>query len=386
MKKILIISELELVKTFIIPTISKLKQDTEVQFDCLIVTKVNQSDVTELSSIFTNIYYNKYPTGFLSRIPKLRFFQFIYGLRKLAKELSNYDIAHVNFHHYYYAFFTPIIRKKVKNFYITFYGSDFNERVWYEHIGNKKSIIIADKIFVTENPEFLKKIAIKYNIQNTDKTTGVLFPLMRSFELFEDYVINSSVENAKSLLGIYKKRIIVCGYNAAPIVQHKAIIKALVKIEKNLTDYVVIFPMTYGQMANMTRPEVKTLLKATSLNYQVLEDFLPIEKLLALRLASDIFIHIQTRDQMADSMLEHLAAGSVVITGKWLPYESLKEMGVYFIQIEKVEDLERTLLEVIDNLGIQLELCKKNRGIILNLTSWEKNKWSWYEAYNLIKK
>jgi hypothetical protein len=386
MKKILIISELHIIKTFILPTISKLKQGAEVQFDCLIVTKINQSNVNELSSIFTNIYFNKYPTGFISRIPKLRFFQYMYGLIKLARGLSNYDIAHVNYHHYYYAFFTPIIRKKVKHFYITFYGSDFNEIVWYKHIGNKKSITLSDKIFVSENPKFLKQIVIKYNIQNAARNTGILFPLMRSFELFENYLMNSTIENAKSVFGINSKRLIVCGYNAAPIVRHKEIIKTLVKIEKNLTDYVVIFPMTYGQMANITRPEVKTLLKATNLNYQVLEDYLSIEKLLALRLASDIFIHIQTRDQLASSMLEHLAAGSVVITGKWLPYESLKEMGVYFIQIEKIEDLEVALLEVIENFGTHLELCKKNRSIILNLTSWEKNKWSWYKDYDLILK
>ncbi len=386
MKKILLISELQIIKTFILPTISKLKQTSEVQFDCLIVTKINQSDVDELSSVFTNVYFNKYPDGFISRIPKLRFFQYMYGLIKLAKKLSDYDIGHVNYLYYYFSFFTPVIRKKVEKFYITFYGSDFNDIAWYEHIGNKKSVTLADKIFVTENPDFLKQIMIKYDIQDTSFRTGILFPLMNSFELFEDNVINSSVENSKSILGLNGKRIIVCGYNASPIGQHKEIIKALAKIEKNLTDYVVVFPMTYGQMVNITRSEVKTLLKATSLNYRILEDYLPIEKLLALRRATDIFIHIQIRDQMASSMLEHLAAGSVVITGKWLPYESLEKLGVYFIRIEKEEDLAETLLEVIYNLDTHLELCRKNREIILNLISWKKNKRSWYEAYNLIEK
>jgi hypothetical protein len=144
--------------------------------------------------------------------------------------------------------------------------------------------------------------------------------------------------------------------------------------------------MTYGQMENITRHEVKTLLKVTSLNYRVVEDYLPIEELLALRFASDIFIHIQTRDQMASSMLEHLAAGSVVITGKWLPYELLEKLNVYFIQINKVDELKVTLLEVIQHLETHLEKCKKNRAIILNLISWGKNKYPWYEAYNLIKK
>jgi hypothetical protein len=86
---------------------------------------------------------------------------------------------------------------------------------------------------------------------------------------------------------------------------------------------------------------------------------------------------------MTSSMLEHLAAGSVVITGKWLPYGSLEEIGVYFIRINKVDDLKETLLEVIKHLDVHLELSKKNREIMLKLMSWETNKWSWYEAYKL---
>ena len=87
--------------------------------------------------------------------------------------------------------------------------------------------------------------------------------------------------------------------------------------------------MTYGQNANVNSHKVKSLLIDSGLTYQVLEEYLPIEKLLSLRLATHIFVHIQSRDQMSSSMLDHLAAGSVVIMGKWQPYESLEKLGIF---------------------------------------------------------
>lgn len=381
MRRILIISELHLIKTFMLPTVSRLKQETEVQFDCFIVTKLLPNDVIEQKSLFTNVYFNKYPSGLFARLPKLRFFQFIWGLRKLAKELPIYDVVHVTYHHYYYAFITPIIRKKTLKLYVTFYGSDFNGVSWFKHLCNKKTIALADHIFAT-NPSMLRKILKKYDLNNEKKKTSILMHLMESFNLFEKYLTTHSKQASKRDWSVNEK-LIVCGYNAAVIVRHEEIIKVLLSIKEKLIDYCVIFPMTYSSKGNITRPRVKSLLMGSGLNYQVLEDYLPIENLLALRMAADIFIHIQSRDQMASSMLEHLAAGSVVITGKWLPYESLEELGVYFIRINEVDDLKETLLEVIKHLDIHLDLCKKNREIMLKLMSWETNKWSWYEAYNL---
>jgi len=105
MKRILIISEFHLIKTFIFPTILHLKQEFEVQFDCFIITKQKPEEIIELKNLFTNVYSNKYPSGLFARLSKLRFLQFIFGLRRLARDLPKYDVVHINFHHYYFAFF-----------------------------------------------------------------------------------------------------------------------------------------------------------------------------------------------------------------------------------------------------------------------------------------
>lgn len=383
-KRILIISEAHLIKTFIQGTVERLKKETGAYFDCFIVTKIDVETYNSLKEVFGVVYANEYPKEYLEKVPKARTIQAIYGLRKLAKSLENYDIIHIQFHHYYYSYFTPIIRSKTKKFLLTFFGSDFNGIGDFRHRHNQKTVNLVDGIFTT-NLTLLDKVLSRYKVSKTEKTTGILIPLIDNFVSFEKFLANYDSFYSKELLGL-RKKVIACGYNAAPIVRHEKIIDALNKIENQLQDYQVIFPMTYGSGGAKIRMIVKDRLNESSLDYLVIEDFLTTEKLQALRLATDIFIHIQERDQMASSMLEHLAAGSVVITGKWLPYGSLIEKGLYFISMETPEELPQVLSRVIDNLEVYKNKCGVNREIILDMMSWNSIKKNWYQYYELEQK
>ena len=383
-KRILIISEAHLIRTFVQPTVKKIREETGAQFDCFIIAKINEEAKQSLLEVFENVFVNEYPTGLIKGIPKLRFFQFIFGLRKLARKIPDYDIAHIHFHHYYSAYFTSIIRRKTKRFFLTFFGSDFNQISNFKHNCNQKTINLVDGVYAT-NQVLLDKILLKYKVSKSEKKTGILMPMMESFDSFEEFIINHDSFDSKQLLGTQKK-VIVCGYSAAPIVRHEMIIDALNKIENKLHDYRVIFPMTYGDVGAEMRSIVKEKLKGSSLDSLVLENFLTGDKLQALRLAADIFVHIQERDQMSASMLEHLAAGSVVITGKWLPYESLVEKGIYFIRMESPEELSEILSGVIENLEDHKNKSKVNRKIILEMMSWDSIKKNWYKYYELEQK
>jgi hypothetical protein len=215
------------------------------------------------------------------------------------------------------------------------------------------------------------------------KQTGILIPAKNIYNSYESYLNHNTADSAKALWN-YKKGVIVCGYNGAIITRHALIIDALNQINNKLSDFQVVFPMAYGG-PNKLITEVKEKLKSVTFDYQVQEEFLSGEKLMALRLAADIFVHIQARDQMASSMLEHLAAGSVVITGKWLPYDGLLKMGVYFILIETPDELPRALCDVIDNLTEHKRKAKVNRDILLKMTCWETIRPNWYKYYELEK-
>ncbi len=383
-KRILIISEAHLIKTFVLPTIKKLKAETNGLFDCFIVTPVSNNDREIMEKVFDKVFANKHPKGMISSIPRLRVYFAYYGLHLLANSMTYYDVAHIHFHHYYFSYFTPIIRQKAKKFYITFFGSDFNQVEPFRHRHNLKSVKLANAVFAT-NETMLNKIAEKYHLAEREIQSDILMPLMDTFDVFEKYLEKNTRHTAKTQWET-NELVIVCGYSAAPITQHTKIIEALANNKSKIVSAKIVFPMTYGHLADKTRTEVKSLLAEKKLEADVLEDFLSLEKLKALRLAADIFIHIQSRDQMAASMLEHLAAGSVVITGKWLPYESLVEKGIFMIRIESPDDLSKVLADVLDNLENYKLKATINREIILKLMRWENIKQNWHKYYGLEAK
>jgi glycosyltransferase involved in cell wall biosynthesis len=380
-KKILIISEAHLVKTFVQATISKIKEETGTQFDCFITSPIDEKTKQSLSSSFENIFVNQYPRGIVKKFPKVRVAQVVYGLRKIARKLPEYDIAHIHFHHFYFPFFTHIIRKKARKFFITFYGGDFDHVSNFKHWCNQKSMRLMDGVFA-ENEVMLQNIVRKYQVDERRSEIGTLIFLMNNFISFEPFLEKNTIESAKKVWGV-KKNLVVCAYSAGMVMQHATIIEALNMIQDKLSDYKVIFPMTYGWRGDETRAMVKEKLTSSSFDSLVLEEYLTTDKLQALRLAADIFINIPSRDQMASSFLEHLAAGSVVITGKWLPYSKLVEKGVYFIEIDTAGDLSGALSSVLDNLEEHRQRSKVNRDIILNMMSWNSIKTNWYKYYGV---
>jgi hypothetical protein len=382
-KKILFISEAHFIKRFIQATALNIKEETGVQIDCFIVAPIDQQMFRSLSEVFDHVYVNKYPSGLVKKIPRLRVFQGIYGLRKLAKSLPEYDIVHIHYHHYYYSYFTPIIRNKTKMFFVSFFGSDFNETGTFGHKRNQKSLKYVDGVFANSET-FLKQITTRYAISGNGKHTGILIQLMNSFGSFNKFLATHTKESEKKSWN-FEKNVIVCGYNAAAIVRHDIIIDSLKKIEAQLAGYNVIFPMTYGDDTGERKGRVKQALSTCNFDFMILDSYLPTGKIQSLCLAADIFIHIQSVDSMSSSLLEHLVAGTVVITGKWLPYNSLIEKGIYFVEIESPHDLAGTLTSVIGNMEYHKNKCVHNKEIILDMMSWDTIKKNWYKYYELAE-
>ena len=381
MKRILIISEAHLIHNFVLTTVKKIKEETGARFDCLITTTVDENARLTLTRDFENVFVNEYPKGLISKIPKIRLLQNIYGLRKLAGKLPEYDIVHIHFYYFYYAFFTPIIRKKTRLFFLTFFGSDYYRINNLRHHINKRSLHIFDRVFAI-NEMMLQDVAKRYDLITKQVETGILIFMMDSFVSFQTYLNNNTGCSAKKFWK-FEKGVIVCAYSAGALMQHSLIIDGLKKVENKLKNFEMVFPMTYGWNAKKMRVMVKEKLRSSSFDSRVLEDFLPAEALQALRLAADIFIVIPSTDQLAASMLEHLAAGSVVITGKWLPYKSFMELGIYCIMIDTPEDLAGALKEVLDNLEDHKSKSKVNREIVLKLMQWGNIKKNWFKYYEL---
>jgi len=380
-KKILIVSESNLMRTFVSPTLCRLKNEPNVLFDCFIVSPISSEDRLIHTQTFSHVISNEYINGALARIRKIGILFSFFNLWKISRNLPQYDIIHIHYHHWYIALISKVLRRKCSKLIISFFGSDFNEVSKFHHFCNKRSIGLADTICAT-NPVFLSKIFNFYNLDAKRKASSILFPLMSAFSEFKDFLKKNDSLMAKNALKIHKK-IITCGYSGARIVQHQAIWTSIVESKIKKEEYKIIFPMTYGTQKAESIKNLKESIAGSKFDVFIIEDYLEVNDLIRLRLATDIFIHIQTRDQFSASMLEHLAAGSVAIIGKWLPYDLLREKGVYAVWINSPDELTEALDNVISNFQMHKDRTSVNRQIILDLVDWNNIKKDWIKAYSL---
>jgi uncharacterized protein with ACT and thioredoxin-like domain len=91
---------------------------------------------------------------------------------------------------------------------------------------------------------------------------------------------------------------------------------------------------------------------------------MPNEEVSQLRIASDIMIQLQTTDMLSASMLEHIYAKNIIITGSWLPYKDLREWGLVYHEVEEVMDIGQKLQNVLLNFDDFISEIKINRSIL----------------------
>lgn len=165
--------------------------------------------------------------------------------------------------------------------------------------------------------------------------------------LFSSHI---SKKDAKTGLGFGEDTfVIACGYNGQDHQQHLKIIDSLSKNKSKIPkDHLMIFPMTYGATREYKDQVIKTL-QTSGLKYKIFENFLSDEDIVLVRKATDILIQVQKTDAFSGSMQEHLFCGNIVITGAWLPYESLFEKGIVFEKIENIDLLPEKISDTLEN-------------------------------------
>ena len=107
------------------------------------------------------------------------------------------------------------------------------------------------------------------------------------------------------------------------------------------------------------------------------------EKMAEYALVSDIMVHVQTTDQLSSTMLEEMYAGSVVVAGSWLPYASLHNKGIFFLDTDSIDGLSGILEEVIVNIDEYKLKCKDNASLVYENSSWESVSGKWYNMWNI---
>lgn len=298
--------------------------------------------------------------------------------RALHKVKGNYDAVHMLFLHVGYSPWINRIRKLSPRFIVSVFGSDFYQSPPIIRIVLKRIVKKVD-LLTAANPKTRADFIQFYGIKE-DRMRLCRFGLSPLDSI--NKLSGITREQAKEQLGFTpKSQVVVCGYNASPLQQHEELIASLRNMAQPYRENVLfVFPIA-SNAGQERKEKLKNLLALSNLQFKTIDHFLNDEDLAKLRIAADVMIQVQKTDQLSGSMQEHVFAGSVVITGHWLPYAIFEENGIYFRKVNSVAECGRVLAETLDHLPDFQRKSAANREKIWSLSSWKSNIENWLSLY-----
>lgn len=284
-------------------------------------------------------------------------------IKTILEQLPQYDAMQLLWIEQEWAYFYKLIRKKTRYLNLNVGGSDFYRVGETGRNFSRNLITCADNI-TAETETTVQEFGEYYGQKVKNKTRLLPFGIevLEWIDFLEEYPKNM----IKERYHIPDNKIVVtCGHNANGEHQHMKIIDALEKLSENIKKQVIfVFPMAYPQGADVYIGSVDSRLKESGLEYKILTKFMDFKEMAEYALISDVLIHVQTTDQLSSTMLEEMYAGSMVITGRWLPYQSLHEMGIFFRDVDTIPDITKLLEDIVMNMEEYRKKCKRNKVIV----------------------
>lgn len=177
---------------------------------------------------------------------------------------------------------------------------------------------------------------------------------------------------------------VCCGYNASSAQHQSEMIDAIDSVKDYLPgDFCLLFPLTYGQEKEALYKKLSAKCMDKGLKAYFLTDFLTVDQVAALRLITDLFIHIQPTDAYNASLQEYLLSGAKVINGEWLKYPSLEQYGLPYYLCHSIDTLSQDIIKLFSEGEVSPVLSSE---IVPEI---ESNAWSnkindWISFYESI--
>lgn len=277
--------------------------------------------------------------------------------RQLRK--NNYDYVHI---HYVEKpiqdnvnLFTEIFRGTIIT---SVWGSDFFKRSDKDRMRIKKLFLKSEKITFASD-KFASEFCKFYRTEGITKKICKFKFGLEPLEYLEAVERNDHNFN------------VMIGYNARHNQSHLEILDSIKRESYPIDDLQLLIPLTYPKDDVQYISSIKNKLSNIGLPYIIYEDFMSDSEIAILRKNTDVFIQLQKSDVMSGAMMEHIAAGSVVITGSWLPYDDLYKMGIQLVTISDRSLIGETLIEVIENFDYYKSIAQSNSSIILENFKWD---------------
>lgn len=354
---------------------------------CTFYSTYTKQLIENMSDIYTDIEFSVLTSTkeyaqkvALGKLKHIYCFQTMADLKTILEQLPVYDALQLLWIEREWAYFHKLIRQKAVRLNLNVGGSDFYRTGKGEKDFKKNLISCADTI-TAETERTVQEFQYYYG----NLTKGKMGLLPFGIEVLEeiDKCRERSLDVVRQRYHIPTGKIVVtCGHNANDAHQHEAMIQAVGGLSETVKEQIVcVLPMTYPQGREAYIEEMADLLKKTGVQFVILTKFMDFQEMAEYALLSDIMIHVQKTDQLSSTMLEEMYAGSVVIAGKWLPYQSLHKMGIFFLDVDSMSDITGALEDVIGNMGEYRKRCEENRELIRRHSSWSEVAPKWHALW-----
>ena len=345
----------------------------------LVTTPISDDDYNELCGIVNRIVQHKAYNGKI----RLRYFVVLmnvlyYWIDFLGLLLKgHYDIVDIHFPKWHLKYAIPIIKMMTRNIVISPWGSDVL-RVEDEKFikGLRKVYSAARHVTVSKGSQIGQCVMEKFNV-NPEKMIGLGWG-GESFDFFQENLGKVTTEEAKNRFGLGDKYVITCGYNTQREQKHEDIIYAINNVRDQLPENLaLLLPFNYGRSAwsDEYTERMKGKCEELGLDFVAVEDYLDMWDLLKLRMATDIFVHVQTTDAGSRCVMEYIQCNKKVVHGAWMKYWYLEKYkpSCYF-PVERMEDLGECIVKAyhapVEELPQEVKNIIVQRGWKHKMTLW----------------
>lgn len=307
----------------------------------------------------------------LSKIPKIGTFVYFRRLRAMFAEiLDDYSVVHFQFGFGFLHVLTRVLLNFKGTKVLTFWGSDVY-RISASAQQKNRAFYQSMDFFTFANPDMKKKFYQATKIQ-PKKDLDIRFGL----DLLDLKLKDPDFKRSEDQLTLY------LGTNGSKGQQHLKLIDAL----KTLPDAILnrltfIVPFNYGVDSPEYQQEVQKQMQTLTTNFRLITDYYQGPELITFRKNCDLLIQTQVTDAFSGAMQEHLFFGSVLITGAWLPYQLMKDSGVYFHQVNDFSEISAVVTQCVQQIRQERLKGIHNDQGLYQLSSWEANLHKWKRSY-----
>ncbi|MBP3742927.1 MAG: glycosyltransferase [Treponema sp.] len=301
--------------------------------------------------------------------------QKFYNYFELVKN-KPFDYVHVQYVHKHYLSKALFVKSKRTKCFASFWGSDL--------LRQSESVLREEEKFLKKF-DFISTAALLLQSSFEQcypnlKRKSEMIPFGCSLlPYIEKY--SNDINTCKKFFNFpQNKKVVAIGYNASEAQQHDKVLAVLDSI-KNKNDFFLVFQMSYGSKEEIYYSNLFKMINESGFEYKIITDFLSMDNLAKLRIATDVFINAQTTDAFSNSVIECIYAETQIINARWLHYPELDQYPIYVNEFSDFKEIPMLLKQSISE-----EKLEWNKLKIKEESTWEVCRKKWATSYGVENK